>query len=421
MEQDLSGDTSGTYSGSDTSSTPEDYNDSTTSTSSDNDSGTYPGTNISTGSDGGIGSMYQTGNMFGNKAIYTSMRGATATNPFPESFFSQMFGAENVNYAKTMGTARVQEINDLRYNQAIGGMSNKTGANTGKQYQMGDYYIDQPTQMGTVKEVPQTGIGALLDNLPYIGTVSNMLGRNRGLPEDDPRRIAMMEEQAKSANDPTVFDRTSDFVKSILGLGPKDYGASLSIPVEGQEQVKQADVEYDAFGNIINTAFRRPKVSVSGIDSLNTYGLPRNPRLTDQAFSPSDVNKGPIGSNFPTSAPGRLSPEAMKTAREQYSIPMGQTVERDPSYEGYFSDTAFPPSLTASQNRINESSVYPYEQYADASPFSLLQGATDLFNPQIDKFLQNNINPNLEFETDYREINNELQPYMGIKYNFPTA
>ena len=352
------------------------------------------------------------------KQAYTTGRGATATNPFPESFFSQMFGAENVDYTNILGGSdRINEINDLRYRQATGQMSEKTG----EQYKMGDYYLGQDTNLGTVKEVPQTGIGALLNNLPYIGTVSNILGRNRGLPEDDPRRIAMMEEQAKSANDPTVFDRTSDFVKSILGLGPKDYGASLSIPVEGQEQVKQADVEYDAFGNIINTAFRRPKVSVSGIDSLNTYGFPRNPRLTDQAFSPSDVNKGPIGSNFPTSAPGRLSPEAMKTAREQYSIPMGQTVERDPSYEGYFSDTAFPPSLTASQNRINESSVYPYEQYADASPFSLLQGATDLFNPQIDKFLQNNINPNLEFETDYREINNELQPYMGIKYNFPTA
>ena len=63
---------------------------------------------------------------------------------------------------RSMGTARVQEINDLRYNQAIGGMSNKTGAEkTGKQYQMGDYYIDQPTQMGTVKEVPQTGIGVI--------------------------------------------------------------------------------------------------------------------------------------------------------------------------------------------------------------------------------------------------------------------
>jgi len=89
------------------------------------------------------------------KQAYTTMRGATATNPFPESFFSQMFGAENVNYTNIIGSDRIAEINDLRYNQATGGMSNRTGANTGKPYQMGDYYIGQPTQMGTVKEVPQ--------------------------------------------------------------------------------------------------------------------------------------------------------------------------------------------------------------------------------------------------------------------------
>ena len=251
MEQDLSGDTSGTYGGSDTSSTPEDYNDSTTSTDSSSDSGTYPGTNISTGSDGGIGSMYQTGNMFGNKAIYTSMRGATATNPFPESFFSQMFGAENVNYTNIIGSDRIAEINDLRYNQATGGMSNRTGANTGKPYQMGDYYIGQPTQMGTVREVPQTGIMSVMDNLPYIGAISSVMGRNRGLPENDPRRIAMMEEQAKSANDPTVFDRTSDFVKSKLGFGPKDSGASLAASPVGEGQMRSPDNRtFDAFGNV---------------------------------------------------------------------------------------------------------------------------------------------------------------------------
>ena len=267
MEQDLSGDTSGTYSGSDTSSTPEDYNDSTTSTSSDNDSGTYPGTNISTGSDGGIGSMYQTGNMFGNKAIYTSMRGATATNPFPESFFSQMFGAENVNYTNIIGSDRIAEINDLRYNQATGGMSNRTGANTGKPYQMGDYYIGQDTNMGTVKEVPQTGIMSVMDNLPYIGAISSVMGRNRGLPENDPRRIAMMEEQAKSANDPTVFDRTSDFVKSILGLDPKDSGASLAASPVGEGQMRVPDNRtFDTFGNVTG----------SSLDTKDNFGFNRS-------------------------------------------------------------------------------------------------------------------------------------------------
>jgi len=200
------------------------------------------------------------------KQAYTTMRGATATNPFPESFFSQMFGAENVNYTNIIGSDRIAEINDLRYNQATGGMSNRTGANTGKPYQMGDYYIGQPTQMGTVREVPQTGIMSVMDNLPYIGSISNILGRNRGLPENDPRRIAMMEEQAKSANDPTVFDRTSDFVKSILGLDPKDSGASLAASPIGEGQMRVPDNRtFDAFGNVTGSSLD----TTSGIGTIN--------------------------------------------------------------------------------------------------------------------------------------------------------
>jgi len=200
------------------------------------------------------------------KQAYTTMRGATATNPFPESFFSQMFGAENVNYTNIIGSDRIAEINDLRYNQATGGMSNRTGANTGKPYQMGDYYIGQPTQMGTVREVPQTGIMSVMDNLPYIGSISNILGRNRGLPENDPRRIAMMEEQAKSANDPTVFDRTSDFVKSILGLDPKDSGASLAASPVGEGQMRVPDNRtFDAFGNVTGSSLN----TTSGIGTIN--------------------------------------------------------------------------------------------------------------------------------------------------------
>jgi hypothetical protein len=198
---------------------------------------------------------------------YTIGRGASSTNPFPESFFSKMFGAENVDYTNIIGSGRINEINDLRYNQAIGGMSNRTGANTGKPYQMGDYYIGQPTQMGTVKEVPQTGIMSVMDNLPYIGAISSVMGRNRGLPENDPRRIAMMEEQAKSANDPTVFDRTSDFVKSILGLDPKDSGASLAASPVGEGQMRVPDNRtFDTFGNVTG----------SSLDTKDNFGFNRS-------------------------------------------------------------------------------------------------------------------------------------------------
>jgi len=92
------------------------------------------------------------------------------------------------------------------------------------------------------------------------------MGRNRGLPENDPRRIAMMEEQAKSANDPTVFDRTSDFVKSILGLDPKDSGASLAASPIGEGQMRVPDNRtFDAFGNVTGSSLD----TTSGIGTIN--------------------------------------------------------------------------------------------------------------------------------------------------------
>jgi hypothetical protein len=262
--------------------------------------------------------------------VYTMVRGATADNPYPESFFSKMFGADNVNYAKSLGRDRVREINQLRYRQATGQVSEKTG----EQYKMGDYYIGQDTNMGTVKEVPQTGIMSVMDNLPYIGAISSVMGRNRGLPENDPRRIAMMEEQAKSANDPTVFDRTSDFVKSILGLGPKDSGASLAASPVGEGQMRSPDNRtFDAFGNVRGSA----------LDTKDNFGI-----------NSLDVDK---------------SKEANM-------------------------------------------------QVADASQFNFLRSATNKVKPQINKFLQDNVNKNLQFENDYRPDPydpNKMMPYMGFK------
>jgi len=262
--------------------------------------------------------------------VYTMVRGATADNPYPESFFSKMFGANNVNYAKSMGRDRVREINQLRYRQATGQLSEKTG----EQYKMGDYYIGQDTNMGTVKEVPQTGIMSVMNNLPYIGAISSVMGRNRGLPENDPRRIAMMEEQAKSANDPTVFDRTSDFVKSILGLDPKDSGASLAASPIGEGQMRSPDTRtFDAFGNVRGSA----------LDTKDNFGI--------------------------------------------NSLDVDKSKEAD-------------------------------MQVADASQFNFLRSATDTVKPQINKFLQDNINKNLQFENDYRpdpSDPNRMMPYMGFK------
>jgi hypothetical protein len=69
----------------------------------------------------------------------------------------------------------------------------------------------------------------------------------------------------------------------------------------------------------------------------------------------------------------------------------------------------------------NTRGINEEELMADASPFSLLKGATGLYKGDINNYLQNNINPNLEFENDFRTIDDELQPYMGLKLGFSTA
>ena len=179
------------------------------------------------------------------KQAYTTGRGATATNPYPESFFSQLFGADNVNYTNIIGSDRINEINDLRYNQAVGGMSNRTG----KQYTANDYYIGQSTDMGTVKPIPST-TRDFMNFMPGGGIINAMTGQP-GLPEFDPRYQEIMNEKAKSANDPTVFDGVTDFLKDQFGMGPKDSGASLAAGSlkEGQFGIPD-DRSFDAFGNV---------------------------------------------------------------------------------------------------------------------------------------------------------------------------
>lgn len=176
---------------------------------------------------------------------YTSMRGATATNPYPESFFSRMFGAENVNYTNILGQDRINEINNLRFRQATGLPSLKTG----QPYQAGDFYIGQSTDMGVVKPVP-----SMMDNIMNFlpgGGILNAFVPQKGLPEFDPRYQEMIKEREKSANDPTVFDSIIDFVKEKTGFGPKDSGASLAASPTGDGQMRVPDTRtFDAFGNV---------------------------------------------------------------------------------------------------------------------------------------------------------------------------
>ena len=158
---------------------------------------TIPGTNI-------------TG--FISPQSYMEYRGATPTNPFPDSIFSRIFGAENVSYVdpqtgRGMGGMDLAGINNLRYRQAMGLPSLKTG----QDYRMGDFYIGQPTMEGTVREVPRGGIMSMI---PGISTVANLFGRNRGLPESSD---AFRREMAKSQQS---VQPLTDIINSITsGIG----------------------------------------------------------------------------------------------------------------------------------------------------------------------------------------------------------
>tara|TARA_Y100000593_G_scaffold5507_1_gene10859 strand:+ start:1493 stop:2668 length:1176 start_codon:yes stop_codon:yes gene_type:complete len=133
--------------------------------------------------------------------VYNIARGATATNPYPESFFSKLFGAENVDYTNILGGQGVADVNTLRARQGLGLPS----LITDKSYKMGDYYIGQPTTEGVVKEVPSSGIMGLLEKVPGVSTLRNLLGRNRGLPSESERfRQAVKEAEENQINLPSL-------------------------------------------------------------------------------------------------------------------------------------------------------------------------------------------------------------------------
>jgi len=203
---------------------------------------------------------------------YTAGRGATATNPYPESFFSKLFGAENVDYTNVLGGGqaglnRISEINDLRFRQATGLPSLVTG----QPYQAGDFYIGQPTEMGVVKPIPSTA-DTLLNFLPG-GGILNALIPKKGLPERSKEYQDLMKEEAKSANDPTIFDSVLDFVKEKTGFGPKDSGVSLATSPTGDGQMRVPDLRvFDAFGTTeaerADTREEEPIIEIKSIKEL---------------------------------------------------------------------------------------------------------------------------------------------------------
>jgi hypothetical protein len=160
-------------------------------------------------------SNFQSKNLLNDQMAnyYTKMRGATDTNPYPDSFFSRMFGVDKVNYTNILGGKQgVKQVNDLRARQAFGLPSLKTG----ESYQAGDYYIGQPTNMGEVKSIEKPGLG-IMSMFPGGAALSAMMP-TKGLPVNDPRYQQIMNDRAKEAKEPSVFDGVTDYLKNMFGI-----------------------------------------------------------------------------------------------------------------------------------------------------------------------------------------------------------
>lgn len=192
MELDVSQAGTGTYADEiGFSNTPEDYNDSTFSSGpsniigSENITTTYPGTNITDTSNIYTGDDAYP--LYGGAQTYNIIRGGTATNPYPESFFSKLFGAENVDYTNILGRQGVADLINLRYRQA----TNQPSLKTGRAYQPRDFVIGAPTVMGEVKPM-DTGVGSFFRNI--IPGLSSIVSPP-GLPEGDRRYQEFLKDQ----------------------------------------------------------------------------------------------------------------------------------------------------------------------------------------------------------------------------------
>ena len=252
--------------------------------------------------------------------LYDASRGATSTNPFPESFMSQLgrkFGFD-VRYDNLMNQGDLNSINNLRYRQNL----------EPEKFKAGDFYIGQPTTLGEVKELPSTGVFSnFMNNIPGpMIAIKNMLTNPDGLAVNDPRFIEAEQKAKEQDKDPNIF---SQIANAITGESKDKIAAAASQPV-GNPDTRT----FDMFGNTTTNFYNNPLTPASslnqdiemqrqsreaGIGSLpqnmtlaeaNTNNLPfnatQNPNFLQQLFSPQGYNIG--SKDFPINLNTRIDP-----------------------------------------------------------------------------------------------------------------
>ena len=179
--------------------------------------------------------------------LYDASRGATSTNPFPESFVSQLgrkFGFD-VRYDNLMNQGNLDSVNNLRYRQS---------QDPGK-FKPGDFYIGQPTTLGEVKELPSTGVFSnIINNIPGpMMAIRSLLTNPDGLPVNDPRYIEATE-QAKNQDqdqDTNIFSRIAN---AITGESEDRIAAAAMPQTVGNPDTRT----FDAFGNTTTNFYNNP-------------------------------------------------------------------------------------------------------------------------------------------------------------------
>ena len=347
MEQDVSQATTGTYADEiGFSNTPEDYNDSTFSSGpsniigSENIATTYPGTNITDTSNIYTGDDAYP--LYGGAQTYNIIRGGTATNPYPESIFSKLFGAENVDYTNILGSQGISDVMDLRYNQAIGGRS-QNPRTRGQLYQPRDYVVGAPTVMGEVKPM-EGGIASFFRNIvPGLSSIVSP----PGLPEGDERYQQFLKDQEAGGTtekagttDANVSGfNLSDVINSIkAGITnlfdyPKPVQDAVSNTMTESAFITPPSMSED-FG-VTRTALGPPSMIPQRSDMMGIAGVlpPENRRDMENNIgftpmgdeiklidrSPSAVNKEVISENISPNFPmeGQKPEDLMAYFREQ--------------------------------------------------------------------------------------------------------
>ena len=157
----------------------------------DTDTESYAGDDPSGAGDTGVGygstSMDTGGNQTDSSVLsqagFNQAMGITPTNPYPNSFFSQLFGPENVNYA-ALGID-VQGIANLAYDRYRNPLTAegtlREGLSEGEKTVLGEVIsIDRPQGIG--ETIARTGFG-----FTPLGPIASFMGKEQLAIAPDPQ------------------------------------------------------------------------------------------------------------------------------------------------------------------------------------------------------------------------------------------